>query len=138
MPETRLILGASASLPDLRPCRLLRQLAESSCHETLHPHDASGDGLLRARRTMGLVLRRSDATGRAGARRAVLAVRSALLLEELTPWPIWTCTKSRSLCSTTSMWPRWANLARGGYCATGSICSRPEIVSTNSSSSSEA
>ena len=48
------ILGASASLPDLRPRRLLRQLAGPPRHEAFHTSTgAPGDGLLRARANDG-------------------------------------------------------------------------------------
>jgi len=91
MLEKWIILGSSPSLPDLWSCRLLRQLAQSPCHETFHAHDPSGDGLVRARRAMGLVLRRSDGAGRAGACRAVLAVvKEARCRREEETWPSWT------------------------------------------------
>jgi hypothetical protein len=42
VPEDRRLLGASAALPQLRPCRLLRRVAQQACdprifHQTKHP-----------------------------------------------------------------------------------------------------
>ena len=53
-------MGASAPLPHLRPCRLLRQFAQPPRHQAF-PRDApSGHRGLRSARRLGLVLRRRD------------------------------------------------------------------------------
>ena len=59
MPENGHALGPSPPLPDLRPRRLLRQLAGPPRHEARPPHPSPGGRVLRARRALGLVLRRS-------------------------------------------------------------------------------
>src|SRR5580765_6326316 len=97
MPDNRIVLGSSSSLPDVWTCRLLRQFAQSPCHETFRTYDPSGDSLVRARRAVGLVLRRSDGTRRAETGREVLAIgRRAAGERKLETWPIWTCTRSHS------------------------------------------
>src|SRR6476659_5809796 len=134
MPDNRIVLGSSSSLPDVWTCRLLRQLAQSPCHETFRTYDPSGDSLVRARRAVGLVLRRSNATGRAGTCREILAVvrEARCRREEVEPWWIWTYTRSRSPRSRTLKSQRWPGSARAACCTTASTCGRQGIVHTNS------
>src|SRR5262249_53292912 len=60
VPRNRLTLGASPAVPDLRPCRLLRRLAEPP-RDQAFPYDAAPDyrGLRPAGR-LGMVLCRRD------------------------------------------------------------------------------
>ena len=51
-------LGTPARLHELRPRRLLRRLQEPPRHRPLHRHRPPGDALDRARRDLGVVLRR--------------------------------------------------------------------------------
>ena len=60
MPEDRLALGAFAAMPDLRPCRLLRFLAQQTRHQTFPRHRPSGHRGLRSAGRLGLVLCRRD------------------------------------------------------------------------------
>src|SRR5262249_22914849 len=138
MPTSWIVLGASPSLSDVWSRRLLRQLAQPPCHQTFRTDDPCGDGFVRAWRAVGLVLRRSDAGGRYGASREVLAVVRKTLFErqEMKPWPTWTCSGSHFPRSTTSTSPRWPSSAHGGYCAMESTCLRLGITNINSSSSS--
>ena len=74
LPAGGHVVGASAPVPDLRPRRLLRQLAGPPRHTPRPSEDPPGHRVLRARRALGVVLRRSGRGGRAGGGRAVLAV----------------------------------------------------------------
>ena len=58
--KTRLALGASAAVPDLRPCRLLRQLAQPSRDQAFPGDRPSHHRGLRSARRLGLVLHRRD------------------------------------------------------------------------------
>ena len=51
---------ASAFMPDLRPCRLLRRLAEPPRHEALPWYAPSDHRRLRPARRLGVVLHRRD------------------------------------------------------------------------------
>ena len=53
MPEDRLALGASAALPHLRPCRLLRPLAQPPRHQAFPRHQASRSSKATTRRKAG-------------------------------------------------------------------------------------
>src|SRR5450432_1544201 len=57
MPPDRKPVGAFAHLPHVRPCRLLRQLADAPCYGALPQDRASGGEVVRAWRDLGLVLR---------------------------------------------------------------------------------
>ena len=58
MPEDRRIVGASAPLPHLRPCRLLRRLAQPPRHQAFPRDPPSDHRRLRSAGRLGLVLRR--------------------------------------------------------------------------------
>ncbi len=58
MPEDRVALGASAPVSNLRPCRLLRQLAEPPRHEAFSPDRPSDHRRLRSAGRLGMVLYR--------------------------------------------------------------------------------
>ena len=76
VPEDRLALGAPAALPDVRPRRLLRQLAEPPRHQAL-PRDRPSDHRgLRPARGLGLVLRRRGDARPRRARHAAATARS--------------------------------------------------------------
>src|SRR3989442_850174 len=53
MPEDRRHLGASAPVPDLRPCRLLRRFQEQARHPALSRDEASDHHLARAGGKLG-------------------------------------------------------------------------------------
>src|SRR5579862_4334655 len=63
MPRLRRRLGASAALPDLRACRLLRRFEEQARDQALPRHQASHHHLAGARRGLELVLRRRTRHG---------------------------------------------------------------------------
>src|SRR5258708_440522 len=66
MPEDGRALGAPALVPDLRPRRLLRRLAEQARHQAFPCDQAPDHEELRAGRGLGVVLRRRNHV-RAGA-----------------------------------------------------------------------
>src|SRR4051794_13279194 len=53
-------LGASADMPDMRPCWLLRLIEEQACDQTLSCHAASDHTIVSAGRGLALVLYRRD------------------------------------------------------------------------------
>ena len=89
--KMRLALGAPAPLPDVRPRRLLRQLAEPPRDEAL-PRDRPSDHRgLRPARGLGLVLRRR---GDARPRRPATPQSGPIPALRLTPWRL--CARPRS------------------------------------------
>ena len=60
MPEDRQRMGASAALPHLRPCRLLRRFAQQARHRAFPRDPPSGHRRLRPAGRLGLVLCRRD------------------------------------------------------------------------------
>src|SRR5438445_1673453 len=61
VPEIRQPLAASAHLPELRPCRLLRRFSQQARDSAFPRHRPSRDRGLRSAGRLGLVLHRQGA-----------------------------------------------------------------------------
>src|SRR5438309_735703 len=100
MPQDGERLGASAPVSELRPCRLLRSVAKQARNQTLSRDPAPNDAQLRARRRLGLVLRRRD-LHRA---RAASARSHVDKMSDSATWPRLALDEWQATYDTLHMW----------------------------------